>query len=155
MSTKPIKRSQQLAPLSREHHDALLFVWKIRKGLENGTEPSLIAKYARWYWENNLQLHFNSEENTLLPSLGTNDDLAKQLIKEHELIRQLIKEIDPGTIALLADTLDKHIRFEERQLFPYIEETISQAELNKIHDQLNDHPECSSKWDEEFWLRKK
>ena len=30
---KPIKRSKQLAPLSREHHDGLMYVWKIREVL--------------------------------------------------------------------------------------------------------------------------
>ena len=34
---KPLKRSKELAPLSREHHDGLLFAWKIKQGLANGT----------------------------------------------------------------------------------------------------------------------
>ena len=42
---KPIKRSKQLSPLSREHHDGLLFAWKIRQGFENGTPLEEMRKY--------------------------------------------------------------------------------------------------------------
>ena len=33
---KPIKRSKELVPLSKEHHEGLLFAWKIKQGLQNG-----------------------------------------------------------------------------------------------------------------------
>ena len=45
---KPLKRSKELAPLSREHHDGLLFAWKIKQGLANGN-ASLIFNSKGMY----------------------------------------------------------------------------------------------------------
>ena len=68
---KPIKRSKELAPLSREHHEGLLFAWKIKQGLKNETETKLIAEYVQWFWKNHLQEHFTEEEQILAPYLQT------------------------------------------------------------------------------------
>jgi hemerythrin-like domain-containing protein len=154
--TKPVKRSKQLAPLSREHHDALLFTWKIKQGLKNGTPPAEISDYIKWYWDNNLKEHFAQEEKILLPYVPGDGEMAKQLKNEHKTIRSLmLKEMNKASLVLLADILNAHIRFEERIFFPYIEQTVSAAELNNIFQELNLHPGCQSKWHNEFWVVKK
>jgi hemerythrin-like domain-containing protein len=153
---KPIKRSKQLVPLSREHHDTLLFIWKIRKGLKNGTPTAIISRYIIWYWNNFLKEHFIQEEKILLPYLQTDGEMAKRLLKEHDAIRKLIlKEMNENSILLLADSLNDHIRFEERKLFPNIEERLSASELNEIFEQLNHQPQCKTQWENEFWISKK
>jgi hypothetical protein len=62
---KPIKRSKELVPLSKEHHGSLLFGWKIKQGLRNGTDPKIIAQFIEWFWQNELQDHFKKEEQVL------------------------------------------------------------------------------------------
>jgi len=37
--TNPIKRNEAIAELSRDHHFALLLVWKIREGLKKAVKP--------------------------------------------------------------------------------------------------------------------
>jgi len=152
---KPIKRSEQLAPLSRDHHDGLLFAWKIRQGLKNGSAPEAIMAYVHWYWNNHLQLHFSQEEHLLLTHLSESDEMGQRLKSEHQHIRQLVSG-SPSVVLLaeLADKITDHIRFEERQLFPYIEQTISTDKLNSIHRQLDQQPHCPEKWENEFWLKK-
>ncbi|NJO25088.1 MAG: hypothetical protein HC867_03800 [Bacteroidia bacterium] len=71
--TEPIKRSPQLAPLSREHHDGLLFVWKIRQGLQNNTDVLTIADFILWYDEQHLKTHFETEEKLLPPFFPAGD----------------------------------------------------------------------------------
>ncbi|MBK8139946.1 MAG: hypothetical protein IPK57_02320 [Chitinophagaceae bacterium] len=61
---KPIKRSSQLAPLSREHHDGLLFAWKIKQGLDNKTPLDKLRKYSLWYWQQHIKPHFSRKKNT-------------------------------------------------------------------------------------------
>lgn len=152
---KPVKRSEQLAPFSREHHDALLFTWKIKQGLKNGSDVSVIADYVHWYWNNNLSKHFEDEEQILLPYLQTDDELAAQLRREHESIRRLIREdLDEARVSSLAEILNAHIRFEERKLFPHIEHNTSTEQLNMIFEKLDPHPHCQATWDREFWVRK-
>jgi hypothetical protein len=55
---KPIKRSEQLAPLSREHHDGLMYVWKIREGLKNGAAVGKLKQYTIWFWQQHIKTAF-------------------------------------------------------------------------------------------------
>lgn len=156
-STKPIKRSEALAPLSREHHEGLLFVWKIRQGLRKQTAVERIAAYVQWFWENDLQPHFEKEENALLPFLSEEYELKSRLLNEHRQIRELISEVNKkhhtALLETLAQTVNDHIRFEERILFNHLQETLSQTELSQIATQLTEEKNCPV-WQDEFWLNK-
>ena len=160
---KPIKRSKELAPLSREHHDSLLFVWKIRQGLAKNTPIEILRDYTRWFWTNHIKTHFRDEEKVLVKFLPVDNSLVQQMFREHEQIRDLVisldNEPDIPSFELLADVLDKHIRFEERQLFAFAEQTLSPEQLNLISLELSDDPHCSTDqdatgWKNEFWVKK-
>lgn len=157
--TKPIKRSKQLAPLSREHHDGLLFAWKIRQGLHNGAPFSKMREYTIWFWQHHIKPHFFQEEKILIPYMPAGHPLAQQLKSEHAHIRELIlhldKEEDKHTFTVLCDLLDKHIRFEERQLFAYLEEILTARQLDEIYPQLEAHPVSCEEWKDEFWVKKR
>lgn len=157
--TKPIKRSKELAPLSREHHDGLLFIWKINQGLANDAPVEVMRNYARWFWVNHIKPHFKDEEKVLVQFLPADNPLVMQMIKEHLEIRDLIlsldREPDKGALKILVDFLNKHIRFEERQLFAYAEETLTKEQLALIYQQLADEPLCDTEWKDEFWVKKK
>ncbi len=156
---KPIKRSKELAPLSRDHHDGLLFAWKIRQGLTNGTAIETLRDYTRWFWINHIKSHFRDEEKVLIKFLPAKNPLVEQMIKEHEQIRDMIisidNEPDKNSLEMLAELVNNHIRFEERQLFKYAEETLSPEQLNLIYLELDDEQHCDiSDWKDEFWVRK-
>jgi hemerythrin-like domain-containing protein len=155
---KPIKRSKQLTPLSKDHHDGLLFAWKIRQGLKNGADIKLIAEYVQWFWKNHLEEHFREEEQILTPHIPADNELLKQMFDEHENIEAMIhiNENIPDGIMLadLAQAIDDHIRFEERVLFPYAEKIIPEQELNLIYEQLPKEKAEREKWEREFWVKK-
>lgn len=156
---KPIKRSEQLAPLSREHHDGLLFAWKIKQGLENKTSIDTLKDFALWYWRHHIKPHFYQEEKILLPYIPHDHPMAVQLKEEHDHIRELIlgldEEADKHTLLILCDLLNKHIRFEERELFEYLEELLSKEQLDHVFAEIEKHPlSCDAEWKEEFWVRK-
>lgn len=88
-SPQPIKRSAQLAPLSREHHEGLLAVWKIRQGLRNGTDTNTIARFVQWFWQEHLHTHFQQEETVLMPLLP-GEPLLHRMMEEHEEIEALL-----------------------------------------------------------------
>lgn len=156
---KPIKRSKQLTPLSKEHHDGLLFAWKIKQGLKNGTDIKVIAQYVQWFWENHLQEHFREEEEILAPHLPGDNELLKQMVDEHQEIESMIhinENIPDANLLLnLAQAVDDHIRFEERQFFPYAEKAIPEKELNLIYEQLSKEPASRENWEVEFWVKPK
>jgi hemerythrin-like domain-containing protein len=156
---KPIKRSKELAPLSREHHDGLLFVWKIRQGLANNTPLETLRDFTRWFWTNHIKDHFKDEEKVLVKFLPLHNPLVQQMIREHEQIRDLIlaldKDPDKASFESLAEFLNNHIRFEERRLFAYAEETLSAEQLNLISLELDSETHCDiDGWKDEFWVKK-
>ena len=155
---KPIKRSEQLAPLSRDHHEALLFVWKIRQGLKNGTDQKTIGQFVEWFWKRHLEEHFREEEQILAPWLPKENDLVQRMLNDHQDIEAMVHinaNIPDKTLLVnLAQAIDDHIRFEERQLFPYAEKVIPEKELNFIYEQISKGPAQCEKWEREFWVKK-
>lgn len=156
---KPMKRSVELQPLSREHHDGLLFVWKIREGLKNGASTEKLKDFTSWFWRNHIRPHFFQEEKILVPVMPEGHTLAVQLKHEHTYIRELVITIDKDTdrhdFTRLANLLETHIRFEERELFQYLEEHLTQQELSAIHEKLEKHPvSVDEEWSDEFWVKK-
>jgi hemerythrin-like domain-containing protein len=156
--TKPIQRSRQLAPLSREHHDGLLFAWKIKQGLEHKAPLEKLREYSLWYWRNHIKPHFFQEEKILLPYLPSGHPMAVRLKEEHDHIRELIlgldDEADKRNLIILGDLITQHIRFEERELFNYLEELLPPEKLNDIFEQLEKYPLKCCEWTDEFWVKK-
>ena len=155
---KPLKRSKELAPLSREHHEGLLFVWKIKQGLANGTSIETLCNYTRWFWTNHIKPHFKDEEKVLVKFLPADNALVQQMFIEHVQIRDLVisldKEPDSNTLQLLAEVINNHIRFEERQLFAYVEKIFTPEQLNEIYKDLPNELQCDTEWKDEFWVKK-
>ena len=155
---KPIKRSKELAPLSREHHDGLLFAWKIKQGLANKTSIATLCSYTRWFWTNHMKPHFKDEEKVLVKFLPGDNPLVSQMFNEHAHIRDLIisldKEPEPNSLQLLAEYINNHIRFEERELFAYAEQTLTPEQLKEVYEELPENSHCDTEWKDEFWLKK-
>jgi iron-sulfur cluster repair protein YtfE (RIC family) len=157
----PIKRSPELITLSRDHHDGLLLCWKIRTGLKKEIATDRIAAYLVYFFEHDLKDHFRTEEEILFPLLPVDDAMVEEAITQHELLNQLADQIRKGDAAmnelllLFANELDNHIRFEERKLFPHIEQDARREDLvaagRKILELSQHHVPLN--WEDEFWLK--
>lgn len=132
---KPIKRHSALQPLSRDHHQGLLLCWKIRKGISKNISANEIASYTQWFFKEHLMLHFKIEEEQIFPILGNENKFVQQALSEHTLIASLIESIknDYPHLEKIADTIEAHIRFEERELFNMIQLNASEAQLQSLH----------------------
>ena len=120
----------------------MLHVWKIRQGLKKDIAPARIARYVVFHWEHEQKAHFEEEEKYLFPYIT--NKLIDQALEEHHLLRDLIAQITTQpTVALLeeyATRLNDHIRYEERVLFPYMEENLSEEQLTEIGKNLSADP---------------
>jgi hypothetical protein len=147
---KPLKRNPSLRELSRDHHSGLLLCWKIRTGLDKNIETERIKKYADHFFATNLEPHFQLEEKILYPLLG-DEPMVKKALDEHAALRSLFKkEADPETLKQITLILNAHIRFEEREMFNRLQETVDErklAEALAIHDDGIKEPE----WNDPFW----
>lgn len=160
-SKKPIKRNPAIVTFSKDHHFALLLVWKIRQGLKKEIEPSRIINYAIHFFDTDLIFHFEEEETLLFNKLPSNNLLRLQAEEEHKLIKLEIDSLrnnpeDKIGIENLADILEKHIRFEERELFNYLQEVFSEDELADIAEAMEARKrEHEIAWKDEFWIEAK
>lgn len=153
---KPIKRHESLVPFSREHHHSLLLSWKIRQGLSNGTPIKRIKKYADWFFKEQIEPHFVNEEKYMYPILGNDHKLVKKALSEHRRLTRLFNQSEDLERALhnIEEELDRHIRFEERELFMLIQEKATEEELKKI-DEFHDEIKFEENEEDMFWEVKK
>src|SRR4051794_30994474 len=88
MSTvTPIKRSPQIAALSRDHHHTLLLSWKIRRGIKRSVDAGRIAAYSLHFYDTHIKEHLLEEETLLFSKLPENDELRERAIREHHALR--------------------------------------------------------------------
>ena len=124
-----MKRSKPLIQLSREHHAALVLAKRAQRLAGHETvEASTFMRQLAGVFAQELEPHFRIEEKLLLPALSNAGavDIAQRTLAEHEELRELLQRIDqdsPATISLqdFGVLLEKHVRFEERELFPLAE----------------------------------
>jgi hemerythrin-like domain-containing protein len=158
---KPIKRHQAILKFSQEHHFGLLLVWKIREGLKKNIETERIALYTNFIFEKNLEQHFKEEESLLFTRIDDKEPLKQRVIEEHQKIYLAIEDLKKGnhsteTLHNFADLLDKHIRFEERELFNYLQQHLSESQLSEIAAQHQSEKikDVDGQWADHFWLHK-
>lgn len=140
----PQKRDKSLVPLSREHHFGLQFCWKLRQGLKNGTDLEVMRAYVRYFWENILKPHCEEEEWVLRRLLPADSTERMRLEEEHRLLQALIALVAEGSpmnkdlFKVLEKDLVEHIRWEERDLFPYLQAVVDPDDL-EMTGKLLDH----------------
>jgi hypothetical protein len=157
----PIKRHQALVAFSKDHHFGLLLVWKIKQGLATAVATERISNYILYFFEEYLLEHFQEEEQSLFPKLSKDHVLRQRAEKEHELIYDIIAQLrvqkhNENLVTQLAQTLKDHIRFEERELFAYLQQTLRELELEAITGHAcSPGVEEDSGWQDMFWIVEK
>ena len=147
-----MKRHEALQPLSREHHHGLLLCWKIRTGLSKNVSPERIKKYVEWFYSEHIEAHFEVEEQHIFPLLGMNHQMVKKAMAEHRRLKRLFtgEEEVEKSLSRIEDELERHIRYEERELFPKIQETASEEQLEMVNRVHQESPFVENT-DDEFW----
>lgn len=155
-----MKRDEAIVPLSRDHHTALLFCWKIRQALKMKVSVSRIAPYILYFWQDHLQTHFDEEENIVF--VIKEDAYCQKAVMEHRQIEKMFialnnEGVDEILLQKLTDALDHHIRFEERVLFPHLERQLSADQLKTIGNMIHQshHQVKMDEYKDEFWKQQK
>jgi len=161
MEKKPIKRNEHIVKLSKDHHFTLLFCWKIRNGLKVDVEPVRITKYVQYFWQHHMQPHFREEETILFSPVQ--DAIVQKALDEHLNILHQIEALNAAVnttsdqLTTLADTVDNHVRYEEREVFPHLEKVLTDEQLETIEKQIaaQHSPLLKDDFADEFWLKNK
>jgi len=144
-------RHPSLIPLSQDHHHGLALALRCRKQALGQIKPMGAAglreraKEFLDFYTSNLEAHFRAEEEVLFPALHSaipaTGSVIEELIREHVEIRQTLPRLDAGSglaklIFDLGDLLERHIRREERELFPLFEQHIQGSQAEMIGEEL-------------------
>lgn len=151
----PLKRHPALQHLSHDHHHGLLLCWKIRQGFKLGVDPDRMKAYSEWFWNHHLEDHFREEEEQLFPILAVDNPLIKQALSEHRRLKKLFTnwENSEKNLGQIEEELERHIRFEERTLFPQIQEKASVEQL-EIIEKYSSREKFVENDSDTFWVRK-
>lgn len=139
-----MKRSAALASLSRDHHQALVVAQRLRRATEQTASETRDTFLA--YWRTHGRRHFSLEEEMLLPGYAAHGDAHHPLVLaalgDHVEIRQradavtTASTVSPVQLHDLGERLASHVRLEERELFPLIEQAMPAAQLTELAEAL-------------------
>ncbi len=131
-----MKRDPGLVPLSHDHHHGLVRVFEIRQAIRR--EDPLEAQYAAnaAFQRQELEPHFRAEEQHLVPALRefavVEPAAIEQLLDEHRQLERLAAATNADDLSAFADLLERHIRSEERVIFPAYQERLGSEDRQRI-----------------------
>lgn len=147
-----MKRHESLYALSRDHHHALVQARNLSLAAVANDPDSLAQAAAHFasFWKSDLQAHFSQEEQIVLPLLAKHaspdTDEIGETLRQHAEITRLIAEltdklarremIEANLLDVLGESVRRHIRFEESELFPAVEASVPEEELWQMNEQL-------------------
>jgi quercetin dioxygenase-like cupin family protein len=139
-----MRRHPSLAPLSRDHHRALVEAGAARRAARGDAEARREAgrAFAAFFAGHSVP-HFRAEEEDLFPLLAPGDgqdppEALTRALVEHVRLHALAGaigaaaadgEVPSGLLDGAGALLEAHVRLEERVLFPLIEETVAEERL--------------------------
>ena len=144
-------RHPSLIRLSHDHHHGLALALRCRKQALGQLKPMGAAglreraRECREFYLNNLAAHFRAEEEVLFPAMRgvapQGSAVIEDLIGQHREIRRLMSELEAGAglakrIFDLGDLLERHIRKEERELFPLFEQRLDRVTAESVGVEL-------------------
>ena len=152
-------RHPSLIPLSHEHHHGLALALRCRKQAVGQIKPmgaaGLLerAEEFRSFYTGHLCAHFRAEEEVLFPLIDSaapgSSAIIDELVRDHEQIRKAVAQLESGNglaklIFDLGDLLERHIRKEERELFPLFDQHVKTAEAEAAGHEIKKILEAQS-----------
>tara|TARA_R110002111_G_scaffold12753_1_gene37123 strand:+ start:85 stop:594 length:510 start_codon:yes stop_codon:yes gene_type:complete len=136
----PLHRHEALAPFSRDHYTGLVQSQRLIKAAAQDAvaRRKAVADFVD-AWDHDIAEHFRDEERLLMPFMMDADrdallDQHRQLTGDAESLRLLRRATDPdaGALAEVGRRLEKHIRWEERELFARLQEQLGPAQIDEL-----------------------
>ncbi len=143
-----MKRSEHLYPLSWQHHDLLMAVLLVKKGVRNNTSAEVLSSFLAHVWDSILSKHIKIEEEAFCFSVSQPELSAyyQRIIEEHQQLTTMLSVLQEKKslelVIALNGLLEQHIRYEERVFFPAVQAHISTEKmivLGKVLGQLEKH----------------
>jgi quercetin dioxygenase-like cupin family protein len=137
-----MKRHPALIPLSHDHHRALVEARRLRRAAAGAAPAAAAEAFLRFFADATVR-HFHEEEELLFPSVVDCEEARELLVQallEHQRLHALAARLRHelasgdslvGLMRQLGELLEAHVRFEERRLFPVIEQLLPEASFTE------------------------
>jgi len=126
-----MKRIPELHKLSADHHLGLVLARRALIAAEGKSRhsPSEVWDEIDRKFRSELEPHFRIEEKYLVPPMEAMGELelVARLNEEHKALREIVVNRSARSLSLLrefGEILERHIRFEERELFETAEKLL-------------------------------
>jgi hemerythrin-like domain-containing protein len=146
-SSRRMKRHPALIPLSRDHHDGLVQAVRLRRAAADGDASARLVAAREFveFFRDEERVHLRDEEEELFPLFLRHVQSQPAPLREarvhHVQLEGFARKLGIAVAAGIVDRealdaagalLEAHIRLEERQLFPLIEELVPDDELRRL-----------------------
>lgn len=137
------RRHNALIPLTHDHHHALAQTRRLTEaGAQN--DSNVLRRCADDFvnfYLGRARHHFHEEEELFFAPLVDHEVVGSLIaravadhLRLHAMVRTLRRqlstgELDGSGLSAIAELLEAHVRFEEQDLFPMIEDGLSESEL--------------------------
>ena len=140
-------RDTSLVPLSRQHQHALALCVRIDRA-----SPVPEAELSTWqaeitlHFQNEIGIHFEAEERVVFPAARKFQELLPlldELLTDHAVLREFFakaeaRHMSATELSAFGQRMSAHIRKEERQLFERLQQLLSQDELSRLGENLDE-----------------
>jgi hemerythrin-like domain-containing protein len=140
-------RDTSLVPLSRQHQHALALCVRIDRA-----SPIPEAELSTWqaeitlHFQNEIRIHFEAEERVVFPAARKFQELTPlldELLTDHAVLREFFakaeaRHMSTAELSAFGQRMSEHIRKEERQLFERLQQLLSQDELSRLGESLDE-----------------
>jgi hemerythrin-like domain-containing protein len=140
-------RDTSLVPLSRQHQHALALCVRIDRA-----SPIPEAELSTWqaeitlHFQNEIRIHFEAEERVVFPAARKFQELTPlldELLTDHAVLREFFakaeaRHMSTAELSAFGQRMSEHIRKEERQLFEHLQQLLSQDELSRLGQSLDE-----------------
>ncbi|MBS1688558.1 MAG: hemerythrin domain-containing protein, partial [Bacteroidetes bacterium] len=121
-------------------------------------EAKRIADYIVFFYASGLQAHFKLEEEYVFSLLPKNNELRVKAEAQHSKLKELVDILkltyNADILLQFAELLEQHIRFEERELFNFIEVNASSELLLNAASAISNYARNDkANWNDEFWAK--
>jgi len=139
-----MKRHEALIPLSHDHHQALRLAQALlkksaptKRGMQTPEEKLNDGKRT---YELELIDHFKHEEEIVFSAAKGRDPemdaMIEDIVLQHQKIKSAVLSLEEGDLVENLDRLGQlliaHVRQEEREVFPKVEEVLTKDELENL-----------------------
>lgn len=143
-----MRRRRELRPLSSEHQQSLLVAFQLRKSLAGQAESagapkelSGLVSLLHRFEATVFRTHIRAEEDLLGEFLA--EAVMRRLVAEHAEMSRLVVIAKGGdavasraALGAFAELLDRHVRWEDREVFAAAEARLDDATLASIGGEL-------------------